>query len=351
MAKKELRIGFMGASWPCRMHAEAFTNIKGVQLTAVSELHNVTRGNFIKSYGEMEQYDDYNEMLEKGNIDIAIIGLPTGLHYQAVAASLKAGCHVLCEKPPTATAAEMKRLVKSAADKKLVYGFSRQFRFNPEIEAARKMVKSRKLGSVYHAEGKWIRARGIPMRESFTIKEKGGGVLLDLGVHVIDNMWFIMGCPKPVEAHAVMHCAFRHIVPKEMKYTADDMSIGTVRFDNGASMNLMVSFALNTAGQGTTSVVGKIKPEWQELKIYGSKGGIDVWGSRFIKGEVKDVDVEPLKLQRNPLPPFEAQARDFIKAVRKNTEPMNSASQAVMLMQMIDALRKSAETGRSVKIR
>ena len=100
-------------------------------------------------------------------------------------------------------------------------------------------------------------------------------------------------------------------------------------------------------GQGTPN---RTNPEWQECKLFGKKGGIDLWGSRLITGGNDDVMVTPLKLPSKDIPVFEAQDRDFIQAVKKKKAPTNSAKHAVALMQIIDALRKSAEKGKSVRI-
>jgi predicted dehydrogenase len=155
---------------------------------------------------------------------------------------------------------------------------------------------------------------------------------------MIDNPWFVMGCPRPVEAFGGAHVAFAHLAPKGVEYTAEDMAVGMVRFETGATLVFTVTFALNTPGP-----IG-------EVKVYGKKGGIDVWGEKLVMGRRKDVRVVPLRLPKKPRPSFEAQAREFVRAVRAGGEPLNSASQAVMLMQILDALRKSGDTGGGVRI-
>jgi predicted dehydrogenase len=333
-------MGIMGTGWPGRMHADALAVVPGARVAAVAEPDPERRARFVEAFGDAREFEDYRAMLKEGDLDAAVVALPTSMHYRACMDSLRAGCHVLCEKPPTTAAAEMVKVARAAGQRKLTYMFARQPRYGANVLAASKLVRQGRLGEVYHAESKGIRARGIPFGKGgwFVDRKKGGGVLLDLGVHMIDNPWFVMGCPRPVEAFGGAHVGFSHLAPKGVEYTAEDMAVGMVRFETGATLVFTVTFALNTEGPVS------------EVKVYGRKGGVDVWGGKLIRGRGKDVEVVPLALPRKPRPPFEAQAREFVRAVRSGGEPLNSASQAVMLMQTLDALRKSAETGKSVRI-
>ena len=342
----------MGATWPCRSHAQGFADSKGCVAAAVSDPAVETRRAFVESLGPMAEYDDYRDMLKRAELDAVVVGLPTGMHFAATRAALMAGCHVLCEKPPVTNAREMKKIAQVAKERGLTYMFARQPRFSAASLAARKLVSQGRIGKVYHAEGRWYRARGIPWGAGgwFVNKAKGGGVLLDLGIHSIDNAWFVMGCPRPVEACAGLHCAFPHLAPPGVDYTAEDCAVGMVRFEDGATLDFTVTFAMNTAGPNAAKVIGPARPEWGEVKVYGDKGGIDVFAGKLITGRKNDVKVSPLPVPKKEVPVFTAQSKEFLRAVRAQDAPMNSAAQAVMLMQMLEALAKSGETGRAVRI-
>jgi len=350
---RQLRLGFMGATWPCRSHAGGFAGVKGVAFAAIAEPDAGKRKQFVEDFGAMEECDDYRRMIRKAPLDAVVIGLPTSMHFEATRASLNRGLHVLCEKPPATDAAQMTRLARLAKKKGATYMFARQPRFRPESLEARKLVKKGRIGDVYHAEARWIRCRYIPWRADgwFVNKAKGGGVLLDLGIHSIDNAWFVMGCPKPVEAFAGLHCAFSHLAPKGIEYTAEDAAVGMVRFENGATLDFMVTFALNTPGRDPAKADGVINPEWGEARVFGTKGGIDVSEGKLISGRKRNVKVAPLKVPKREVSVFTAQSTEFVRAIRAKDEPINSAAQAVMLMQMLDALKKSGERGRAVRIR
>jgi predicted dehydrogenase len=129
------------------------------------------------------------------------------------------------------------------------------------------------------------------------------------------------------------------------------MAVGMVRFDTGATLTFTVTFALNTAGPQPADVEGLVNPQWGEVIVYGKKGGIDVWAGKVAMGRKnKGVMVTPLKVQKKHPGAFALQAREFVRAVKAGDEPLNSSAQAIMLMQMLDALKKSGETRKSVRI-
>lgn len=341
----------MGTGWPGRTHTEAFQKLPGAVVAAVSDPLPERRAFFIEKYGRMAEFDDYREMIRGCELDAVVNALPTGMHYATTRACLEAGLHVLCEKPPTTTAKEMIAIARIARKKGLVYMFCRQPRFDPNRLEARRLVMAGKLGEIYAAESSWIRCRGIPWGAGgwFVNKAKGGGVLLDLGLHVIDNVWFVMGCPRPVEVMAGLYCAFSHLAPKGVEYTAEDAVMGQIRFENSAMLRIMTSFALNTGGPGAKESKGKIRPEWGEARIYGTKAGIDVIAGKLLLGARDGVLVKPLA-PKSKLHPFIVQGKSFLSAITRNEPPANTPEQAIMLMQMLGALKQSGETGRAIRI-
>ena len=358
-----IRLGIIGINWPGRMHTEAFSRVPGVEIVAVSDLDPKRRAEYRSRYGlpngsPIEEYGDYRDMLKNGELDAVVIALPTAMHYRATLDCLKSGCHVLCEKPPTTTAREMGRICRAVSESGLTYMFARQSRFRPVVQASRKLVAQGRLGTPYYAEAKWIRCRGVPWGRGFTDRDKGGGVLLDLGVHVIDAAWFIMGNPEPVEAFASQHVAFKHHAPKDTIYTADDLTTGMIRFETGASISFTVSFALNTAGAVTPTTEDPVAPGWQDLRVYGEKAGLDVTAGKIVSGNRRSVVARQVRLpvQKSIAPgprpvEFVGQAKEFVRAARAGVSPVSSAEQALKLMKMLEALKNSAERGKSVSIR
>src|SRR5947208_12832538 len=134
---RKLNLGIIGTGWPGQMHAQAMRAKGKANLYGGADLDERRRTAFEKEYAPEKSFSDYHELLQDRQVDAAIICLPNFLHFPASLAALEAGKHILCEKPPTMNAAEMKVLRDGAIKRTLVYSFSRQFRFTPEMRLAK----------------------------------------------------------------------------------------------------------------------------------------------------------------------------------------------------------------------
>ena len=213
-------------------------------------------------------------MLGNPQVDAVIICLPNHLHFPATLAALRAGKHVLCEKPPTLNSAEMRVLQEEAEKRGLVYFFSRQFRFTPAMRLARDLISREELGTIYLAEAVWVRSRGIPsgLGGWFTEKKRsGGGALIDIGIHALDSAWYLMGTPRPVSVTAAVFQNFKHLVQTPI-FDVEDAAFAFIRFENGAVVQLKTSWAGNLTDEiPEGSVFGR---ELNNCTIYGTKATV-----------------------------------------------------------------------------
>ncbi len=347
---KKLRLGIIGTGWPGQMHAIAARSLETTQIYACADVDEARRAEFQKEYAPQIAFGDYHDLLADDAVDAAIICLPNHLHFPAALTALEAGKHVLCEKPPTMTGAEMKVLREEAAKRDLVYFFSRQYRFTPGMQLARSSVEQGRLGQIYHATTTFVRSRGIPSWGGgwFTDRKRsGGGALIDIGIHALDAVWFLMGTPTPTAVSARVFRNFAHLVEVPV-FDVEDSAYAFIRFDNGAVVQMETSWAGN--------LTDEIPPRQyfgQELinsVLYGTKASIRLNPLAMFedqKGELTKVDLKPQATTRSP---FELQLQNFVEAVRGQAKAINDADQAVALMEMIDAIYASSELGREVPI-
>src|ERR1041385_1953624 len=271
---KQLNLGIIGTGWPGQMHAQAVLSGKLGNIQACADLDAKRRNTFQQEYSPAETYRDYHELLQDRQIDAVIICLPNFLHFPAALAALEAGKHVLCEKPPTMNAAEMRVLREEANQRGLIYFFSRQYRFTPGMRAAKVAVDQGRLGNIYHAKTTFVRSRGIPagIGDWFTEKKRsGGGALIDIGVHALDSVWYLMGTPQPVAVSAKVFRNFEHLVRVPV-FDVEDAAYAFIRFENGAVVQLETSWAGNL-----TDDIPPRKYFGRELInsiVYGTKGTI-----------------------------------------------------------------------------
>ena len=348
--KKKLNLGIIGTGWPGQMHAQAIQSIRLANLYACADLDQTRRTEFAKTYETKKCFSDYSELLKDPAVNAVIICLPNFLHFPASLAALEAGKHVLCEKPPTLNASEMKVLREESLKRRLLYYFSRQFRFTPAMRAAKKAIEEGRLGKIYHAEATFIRSRGIPVGVGnwFTEKKRsGGGALIDIGIHALDAVWYLMGTPRPVSITAQVFRNFAHLA-KVPVFDVEDAAYAFIRFDNGAVAQLETSWAGNL-----TDDVPPRQYFGQELVnsvLYGTKGSVRLKPLSLFEDQNGTLVTVPLKAADNEPDGFSLQLRNFLEAIEGKADPVNNADQAVALMEMIDGIYASSDLGREVPI-
>jgi predicted dehydrogenase len=348
MAK--LNLGIIGAGWPGQMHAQALRKNAAGNLYGCADLDEERRLAFAKNYAPEKTFGDYHELLQDRHVDAVIICLPNFLHFPASLAALEAGKHVLCEKPPTMNAAEMKVLRDEAKKRKLVYFFSRQSRFTPTMRAAKAVVDEGRLGKIYYAKATFVRSRGIPVGigDWFTEKKRsGGGALIDIGIHALDSVWYLMGTPRPVSVSGQVFRNFAHLL-KAPIFDVEDAAYAFIRFENDAIMQLETSWAGNLSDD-----VPPRKYFGQELInsiVYGTKASVRLNPLSLFEDRHGELVTVPLHAKEDEPNGFEMQLRNFIEAINGGAAPINSADQAVALMEMLDAIYASSAIGREVPI-
>src|SRR5437763_5162195 len=227
-----IRVGILGGGWPGGQHAKGYAAAGGFKVAAVADLIPSRREKIVAEFPNAKQYADAKELIDDKDIDAVSVCLPNFLHAPMTIAALKAGKHVICEKPPAMNAKEAAQIEKAATKAAKVVMYSVQRRFGGAEQAAKQAIAKGYAGDVYHARAVWMRTRGIPQGTGwFTEKPKsGGGALIDIGVHVLDLAWYLLGQPKPTSAYGVTHQRFASTAPGGGTCDVDDAAFGMIRF-------------------------------------------------------------------------------------------------------------------------
>ena len=347
---KKLDLGIIGTGWPGQQHALAIRANADANLYACADIDDARRVAFEMDYAPGKSYREYHELLQDPNVDAVIICLPNFLHFPASLAALEAGKHVLCEKPPTLNSAEMKVLREEAARRNLIYYFGRQFRFTPAMRAAKNAIEQGRLGKIYYAKAIFVRSRGIPVGIGHWFTEKkrsGGGALIDIGIHALDAVWYLMGTPRPVSISATVFQNFAQLA-KVPVFDVEDAAYAFIRFANGAVVQLETSWAGNL-----TDDIPPRRYFGQELvnsTIYGTKGSVRLNPLTLFEDRDDEIVRIPLDAAEDEPSGFALQMRNFLEAIAGKAEPVNKAEQAVALMEIVDGIYASSELGREVPI-
>jgi predicted dehydrogenase len=356
MTSEKLRVGIIGAGVG-RAHAEGYAASPRVEIAGIAGLDDERVKALAARFGVPHTYREYADMLAVPEIDAVSIAVPNALHAPVTIAALKAGKHVLVEKPLARNADEGRAMVEAArtAGKVLMVSFNHRQR--NDVQWLRQYIASGALGKIYYAKAYWMRRKGIPGLGSWFVNKEqaGGGPLIDLGVHILDIAMFLMGEPVPQAVSANIYAEFG---PRGLKgwdtkvstgasvhYEVEDLATAFVRLEGGATLLLEASWATHSSAGDDYGVV-----------LYGSEGGAELAVKNY--GHENTIrlyaDVNGVPIESMPFVPKgggHAQVVDrFIAAVLDGAPAIPSAGEGLLRAQVIDACYRSASEGREVRL-
>jgi predicted dehydrogenase len=344
MAKK-LRLGMVGAGMIAGIHLDACRDSRNLEFTAICDVDRTRAQALAREFGIPHVFASHKELLKADVCEAVSVCTPNNTHMPISVAAMAAGKDVLCEKPIAVNAREAKRMVDTAEKGGRVLMVAQSARYTGQAQLVKKLVEKGRLGDVYYGKSLWLRRTGIPRGWFQDRKQSAGGPLIDLGVHSIDLMWWLMGTPKPVSAYGI---TFDHLGTTgqgmgdwgvgwgKTKFSVEDMVGAMVRFEDDRALSIDISWAAHTG-------------DLYWLRVFGTKGGAQLHPEPMLfemEGKTK-VDVVPQIAAQNP---YTVENEHFAECVRKRMEPISSGKQALVIMQMLDAITKAAETGRMASI-
>lgn len=343
---RKLKVGIAGAGWPGQAHARGYEAAGGFEVVAVADLIPERRKALLSQWPEAREFAGYDQMIQQCELDVVSVCLPTALHAEAVVASLKAGRHVLCETPPVLHAGQLRAMSRTAQRTGRLVQFAFQRRFGAAEQAARQAVSKGYAGTPYHVRAAWMRTRSIPRGTGWYTDraQSGGGAIADLGVHLLDLGRLLLDQPAAVTAFAVSHQRFRSLVPDTDRYDVDDATFALVRFANGATLELATAWAINQPPSQSGTL----------LRVHGDAGAIDVYtssGPVLWRGFDGKSEPKSTVLPQPRLAGHAAMARHLRTAIEGKASPSASLEEAASIMHLLDALRQSAQGGRSVPVK
>ncbi len=354
-----IRIGLVGLGGICRLaHFKSFTELPGAEIVAGCDIDEKKFGMIPEDVSIGNLYLDANEMYEKEELDAAVVGTWNSTHAELAISAMKHGLDVLCEKPITVNAEEAARVQAAVKETGRKFMAGMTFRFRPQTPIIQKLIEDGTMGDLYYCKATYLRVRGVPGWYTwFTDKQRsGGGVLIDLGVHLIDYFWFLLGKPKfkSVSAFATDIISRRHAAgepagfppvgyPKtytgpepDGRFDVDELTTALIRFDNGAVLNLELAWALNT----DEPTMGGY--------LYGSRAGIDIGTLKLTRDKGEEMVEEVFEFPKVRTHGLEAeQFLEYLRGERENPAPVEDA---VEVMRVLDATYQSIEERREIEL-
>ena len=337
MSKSVTRLGLIGVGAIAQVnHLPALAHMEDVEIHAICDDDMEKSRTLAQKYRIPHAFSDYEQLLRLQDLDAVIISTPNHLHAPMTLAALDYGKHVLCEKPPSRNAAEAEMMAEAAkrSGKVLMYAMNKRFQIESQI--LRHHIERKELGDVFYVKTGWLKYRtdrGGP--EWYTNKRSaGGGVLMDLGVQMLDLSLWLLGNPKVVSVTATKFV-------RDPRQDVEETLAALILLDTGPSLMLEVSWAL------------LLERDFPYLNVYGTEGAALLHPFKIqkdMRGRLKDVTptIEPSKnLYKQS---YEAELAHFFGCITRGERPQASPEEGLHVMRVIDAIYQSAEARREVRL-
>ncbi len=351
---KPVKIAVIGTGSISSFHLDSYKKNPNANLYAVCDLNEERARAAAEKYGAEKVYTDYRELLADPVIEAVSICTWNNTHAEISIAALEAGKHVLVEKPLCRTVEDALLIQEAVAKsgKLLQVGFVRRYDTNAQL--LRAMADRGEFGEIYFAKASTLRRLGNPGGWFSDIERSGGGPLIDIGVHVIDLCWYMMGRPKPVSVSAntyrklgnrsnVKNLSYYQAADYDAsKNTVEDLANALIRFENGASLLVDVSFTLHA------------KSNESAVKLYGEKGGFEIDPETVIVTEQNDTILNVYPQTDNKgfdfAGAFQNEIDHFIDCVSNGRQPISPVEDGVEIMKILAGIYESAAKGAEVRL-
>ncbi|MDR3119726.1 MAG: Gfo/Idh/MocA family oxidoreductase [Clostridiales bacterium] len=346
----DVQIGVIGFGWMAFYHyKDIIPKDEGVKIVSAFDI-DPARLEFAQSLG-ITPYDKLDAFFKSG-INTVLVATPNDKHKEYCIAALNAGMNVICEKPVTLSAEDLKEVIKVSEAAGKLFTVHHNRRKDRDFCIVKKAVEDGLIGKPFFIESRVQGANGIPS-DWRRVEEAGGGMVLDWGIHLVDQLLYMVKEPV-IQVYSLL---------KYINYTVDDNIKIFLEFEGGLSAQVEVC---TTCFQSL--------PRWHVL---GSDGTLDIKDfaceGSIVRGTVKEVDwsLEAVKtaagstrtmrprpedtIETLPLPDVKVQwtdyYRNFYAAANGKAELLVKPQEVLRTMQVNDLIFASAKQGKSIECR
>lgn len=345
---KTVRLGLIGAGGIAQVHLRALADLEGVEVAAVCDVDYARAEKTALRWNIPHAYQDHHELLAKEDVEAVIVCTFNQAHRAPTVDALRAGRHVLLEKPMAATLDDAAAITQAARQSDRILMVALKTRYSPYMQAAKAIVDSGTLGDIYYAETVAARRCGIP-GGSFVRKDSAGlGAVADIGVYSLDAALDLMGHPMPVAVSGIANnlLGTRYCrpvmgswqwVPEDLQ--VEDFGIAWVRFENGAAMVFKTAWMMHMDDIGGTFFLGtRAGLRLNPLTVYRHEWGLMTNTVPQGVPQVEDIEL------------FRRENRAFAEAIRQGLPSPIPAEQMLLTNVIIQGLIDSAQAGREIAV-
>ena len=337
-----LGFGIVGAGVIARTHAGAIASLPGARLRAIADIDTAQSERLALVFG-VDAASGIDTVLDRRDIDVVCVCVPSGLHAEVGIRAAGAGKHVVVEKPIDVSLEAADRLIAACRRNGVVLSVISQRRYDPGVQRLREAIVAGRLGHLVLADAavKWFRSQQYYESAAWrgTWDLDGGGALMNQGIHSVDLVRWLMG---PVESVVGRVATVAHDIPVE------DLAVALLRFASGA---MGVIEASTAAYPGFA----------ERLEVMGTGGSVVLEGGEVLGWQLSDEGGDPghygrlVRLHAAPPPSgnvsgHAAQLRDVVEAIERGREPAITGEDGRAALELVLAVYASARRGEEVAL-
>ena len=342
---KKVRFGLIGCGAIARFHAKSIGEIENAELVAAFDPYKPGLEKFTAEY-DVKGYETLEALLADPDVDAVSICTPSGLHTRQAAAAMKAGKHVVCEKPMSLTLAEADELIACEKETGMKVCIISQYRFAASTQEVKRAIDAGAFGKITHASLSMRYYRSNDYYNSgawrATKAMDGGGALMNQGIHGVDVFRYLMGPVKTINGLARCLTRQKNGQPLEV----EDAAAAVLEFENGA---------LGIIEGSTTCFPGYPR----RIVISGDKGSVVLEENSIMSWDLGDFECKlPVGTQASNSGASDPMAIDnsghvlqignLVRAILDGEELMATAYSGRLPLEIILGVYESSETGKTV---
>ena len=331
----KIKVGVIGLGGVAQLvHLPNLNKLPNVEISAVAEVNRNRLHTISDKFKIDHRFSNYKDLLEKSEVDAVIIATPTNTHKDIAIDCLQAGKDILVEKPLARTYLEAKQVydVAKKTKRKLMVGMN--LRYRPDAMLIRSMLTANEIGDPFYVKCGWIRQQSSSEKWFTKKEESGGGVIIDLGIHLLDLVLWLLGYP---EVTSVATTNFHHRTK-----SVEDTSISCIKCKNSAVINLEVSWSL------------PVQKDHFFFDVYGTKGSFSSNPFRLYKKIENDyINLTPTQIDNPSIllkKSYLNELKSFLGAIKGLNPVFSSGEEAVHRMKVVEAMYESATKKHEIKL-
>ncbi|MDQ8186379.1 Gfo/Idh/MocA family oxidoreductase [Pelagicoccus sp. SDUM812002] len=350
---KEVRFGFIGSGKISQYSAESIQKHNKASVVAVQDLNKERADELADKFDIKHRFTDSADLFACPDVDAVYIAVPNKFHASLATEAMKAGKHVILEKPFAMSTAEAEEVIRVSKETGRVFSVGMNQRFNEDSQKIKAIADTGALGEIYYAKAYWFRREGIPKLGTWFGNKAlaGAGAINDIGVHLLDLCLHTMGNFDPVSVFGTTYTKFGNrglgeggwgiSDATETTFDVDDLATAMIKMRNGATICLEVSWAAHIKDSNR-----------MDVELFGTEMGASLYPSKLYKrNDPHNADYQVIdKVAAKPALEHCDRFHNFANHLIDGEPLLVTADEALVVQKILDAVAESTRTGKSVDL-